>query len=160
MAVACALLDVSLLCNMPTVQQYKLLLAYRQEPAVAGCLIASPCMVAGPDEQQGRQRFTWASPTDLTAAATYFYTEWLWLSGLSQGTGMNLRRDIQGMFAYPTLVIFCEGKAGIAAAKALIEATPDSGGLNFPLRQDVRMYYRVSLSPSLSLSLTCTQPAY
>ena len=59
---------------------------------------------------------------------------------------MNLRRDIQGMFAYPTLVIFCEGKAGIAAAKALIEATPDSGGLNFPLRQDVRMYYRVSLS--------------
>ena len=58
---------------------------------------------------------------------------------------MNLRRDIQGMFAYPTLVIFCEGKAGIAAAKALIEATPDSGGLNFPLRQDVRMYYRVSL---------------
>ena len=71
---------------------------------------------------------------------------------------MNLRRDIQGMFAYPTLVIFCEGKAGIAAAKALIEATPDSGGLNFPLRQDVRMYYRVSLS--LSLSLTCTQLAY
>ncbi len=67
--------------------------------------------------------------------------------GLSQGTGMNLRRDIQGMFAYPTLVIFCEGKAGIAAAKALIEATPDSGGLNFPLRQDVRMYYRVSPLP-------------
>ncbi len=68
---------------------------------------------------------------------------------------MNLRRDIQGMFAYPTLVIFCEGKAGIAAAKALIEATPDSGGLNFPLRQDVRMYYRVSLgSASLSLSLS------
>ena len=66
---------------------------------------------------------------------------------------MNLRRDIQGMFAYPTLVIFCEGKAGIAAAKALIEATPDSGGLNFPLRQDVRMYYRVCLSFSLFLSL-------
>ena len=57
---------------------------------------------------------------------------------------MNLRRDIQGMFAYPTLVLFCENKAGIAAAKALIEALPDSGGLNFPLRQDVRMYYRVS----------------
>lgn len=63
---------------------------------------------------------------------------------LVQGTGMNLRTPIQGMFAYPTLVLFCEGKAGIAAAKALIEATPDSGGLNFPLRQDVRMYYRVS----------------
>lgn len=60
---------------------------------------------------------------------------------------MNLRSPIQGMFAYPTLVLFCEGKAGIAAAKALIEATPDSGGLNFPLRQDVRMYYRVSFTP-------------
>ena len=57
---------------------------------------------------------------------------------------MNLRTPIQGMFAYPTLVLFCEGKAGIAAAKTLIEATPDAGGLNFPLRQDVRMYYRVS----------------
>ena len=56
---------------------------------------------------------------------------------------MNLRSPIQGLFAYPTMVLFCEGKAGIAAAKALIEATPDSGGLNFPLRQDVRMYYRV-----------------
>ncbi|KAL3160982.1 hypothetical protein ABBQ38_009372 [Trebouxia sp. C0009 RCD-2024] len=62
--------------------------------------------------------------------------------GPFRGTGMNLRSPIQGMFAYPTLVLFCEGKAGIAAAKALIEATPDSGGLNFPLRQDVRMYYR------------------
>lgn len=68
-------------------------------------------------------------------------------SGPMQGTGMNLRSPIQGMFAYPTLVLFCEGKAGIAAAKALIEATPDSGGLNFPLRQDVRMYYRVSHTP-------------
>lgn len=58
---------------------------------------------------------------------------------------MNLRSPIQGMFAYPTLVLFCEGKGGIAAAKALIEATPDSGGLNFPLRQDVRMYYRVRM---------------
>ena len=26
---------------------------------------------------------------------------------------MNLRRDIQGMFAYPTLVIFCEGSKGL-----------------------------------------------
>lgn len=59
---------------------------------------------------------------------------------------MDLRTPIQGMFAYPTLVLFCEGKAGIAAAKALIEATPDSGGLSFPLRQDVRMYYRVCLT--------------
>lgn len=58
---------------------------------------------------------------------------------------MDLRSPIQGLFAYPTLVLFCEGKTGIAAAKALIEAAPDSGGLNFPLRQDVRMYYRVML---------------
>ena len=77
---------------------------------------------------------------------------------------MNLRSPIQGMFAYPTLVLFCEGKGGIAAAKALIEATPDSGGLNFPLRQDVRMYYRVRMHLficSLARLLTCppTQPA-
>ena len=57
---------------------------------------------------------------------------------------MDLRSPIQGCFAYTTLVMFCEGKAGIAAAKALIEARADAGGLNFPLRQDVRMYYRVS----------------
>ena len=62
------------------------------------------------------------------------------------------------MFAYPTLVLFCEGKGGIAAAKALIEATPDSGGLSFPLRQDVRMYYRVSYASTHSLppSLPCS----
>lgn len=29
--------------------QYKLLLAYWHEPAVAGCLIASPCMVDSTD---------------------------------------------------------------------------------------------------------------
>lgn len=35
---------------------------------------------------------------------------------------------------------------GIAAAKALIEATPDQGGLSFRRRGDVRMYYRVRLN--------------
>ena len=33
--------------------------------------------------------------------------------------------------------------AGIATAKALIEATTDAGGLSFKRRGDVRMYYRV-----------------
>lgn len=39
-------------------------------------------------------------------------------------------------------MIFCEGE-GIAAARALIEATQEMGGLNTALREDVRMYYRV-----------------
>lgn len=51
-----------------------------------------------------------------------------------QETGVNLRNPIQDMFAHPTPVLFCEGKAGMAAAKALIEGTPESGGLNLPLR--------------------------
>lgn len=55
---------------------------------------------------------------------------------------MNLRGPIIGIYNFPTIVIFCEG-TGIAAAKALIEATAGSGGLSFPLRKDVRMYYRV-----------------
>lgn len=59
------------------------------------------------------------------------------------GSGMDLRSPIIGIFNYPTIVIFCEGD-GIAAAKSLIEASPDVGGLSFPLRSDVRMYYRAS----------------
>ena len=55
---------------------------------------------------------------------------------------MNLHGPLIGMYNYPTIVIFCEG-LGIAAAKALIEATAGVGGLSFPLRRDVRMYYRV-----------------
>ena len=62
-----------------------------------------------------------------------------------QGSGMNLRGPIIGIYNFPTIVIFCEG-TGIAAAKALIEATAGSGGLSFPLRKDVRMYYRVRSS--------------
>ena len=59
-----------------------------------------------------------------------------------QGAGMNLRGPLIGMYNFPTIVIFCEG-LGIAAAKALIEATAGVGGLSFPLRRDVRLYYRV-----------------
>ena len=59
-----------------------------------------------------------------------------------QGSGLDLRGPIQSLFAYPTLIIFCEGQ-GIATAKALIEATSNTGGLLFNLRSEVRMYYRV-----------------
>ncbi len=69
-----------------------------------------------------------------------------------QGAGMDLRGPILAMYQFPTLVIFCEGQ-GIATAKALLETQPSEGGLNFPYREDVRMYYRVrhSLSDSSSL---------
>eukprot|EP00891_Asterochloris_glomerata_P006684 jgi/Astpho2/6684/e_gw1.00101.62.1_t len=62
--------------------------------------------------------------------------------GPFKGSGLDLRGPIQSFFAYPTLIIFCEGQ-GIATAKALIEATPNSGGLLFNMRSEVRMYYRV-----------------
>lgn len=60
-----------------------------------------------------------------------------------QGGGLPLRGPIRAIYSYPTIVIFCEG-LGIAAARALIEAEPAVGSLSFPLRQDVRLYYRVS----------------
>lgn len=66
---------------------------------------------------------------------------------------MNLRGPLIGMYNYPTIVIFCEG-LGIAAAKALIEATAGVGGLSFPLRRDVRMYYRVcAIVPGCNLNV-------
>lgn len=61
--------------------------------------------------------------------------------GPFSGSGLDLRGPISGVFMVPTIVIFTEGE-GIAAAKALIEATPDANGLCFNLRQDVRLYYR------------------
>lgn len=61
---------------------------------------------------------------------------------LMQGAGINLRGPIRSVWAYPTLVIFCEG-IGIANARSLVEADVEVGSLNLPLRQDVRMYYRV-----------------
>ncbi|PRW60867.1 hypothetical protein C2E21_1253 [Chlorella sorokiniana] len=57
------------------------------------------------------------------------------------GAGLQLRGPIAAVFRYPTIVMFAEG-AGIATAKALIEATADAGGLSFKRRGDVRMYYR------------------
>ena len=55
---------------------------------------------------------------------------------------MDLRGPIIGIYAYPTIVIFCEG-SGIAAARALLQAAPGEGGLSFGYREDVRIYYRV-----------------
>ena len=62
----------------------------------------------------------------------------------SQGAGIDLR-PMQSIYMFPTLVIFAEGK-GIAGARALIEAGSDAHGLDLYFRQDVRLYYRVSLS--------------
>lgn len=62
-----------------------------------------------------------------------------------QGTGLELRGPIIGIFAYPTIVIFCEG-LGIGVARALIECGPEEGGLLLSYRQDVRLYYRVRFS--------------
>ena len=67
----------------------------------------------------------------------------------AQGAGMNLRGPIRSIWAYPTLVIFVEG-LGIGTARSLIEADVEVGSLNLPLRQDVRMYYRVSTATLLA----------
>lgn len=55
---------------------------------------------------------------------------------------MDLRGPVCGIYRYPTIIIFCEGR-GIATARALIEAGSEEGGLTLTLRQDVRLYYRV-----------------
>lgn len=64
--------------------------------------------------------------------------------GAFQGGGLELRGPIAGVFAFPTVVIFVEGD-GIATARALVAAASDAGGLNFPLRQTVKVYYKVRL---------------
>lgn len=68
--------------------------------------------------------------------------------GPFKGGGLQLRGPISGVFLFPTLVIFCEG-AGIAAAKALIEAGTEPCGLGLRRRTDVRMYYRAPNEASL-----------
>lgn len=69
--------------------------------------------------------------------------------GPFQGAGLNLRGDIIGAFRYRTIIILCEG-AVIATAKALIEADSSVGGLNFPLRENVVLYYRAQNEASLA----------
>ena len=55
---------------------------------------------------------------------------------------MDLRGPIYGLYGYPTIVMFAEGR-GIATARALIESGAEECGLNLPMRKDVRLYYRV-----------------
>jgi hypothetical protein len=69
--------------------------------------------------------------------------------GPFQGAGLNLRGNIIGAFRYRTVLIMCEGLA-IATAKALIEAESSVGGLNFPLRENVVLYYRAPNEASLA----------
>lgn len=69
------------------------------------------------------------------------------LLAVMQGAGIDLR-PMQSIYMFPTLVIFAEGK-GIAGARALIEAGSDAHGLDLYFRQDVRLYYRVSLLQAL-----------
>ncbi|PSC74147.1 hypothetical protein C2E20_2793 [Micractinium conductrix] len=57
------------------------------------------------------------------------------------GGGLPLRGLVSAVYRFPTVVMFCEG-AGIAAARALIEAGTQPAGLSLKRRTDVRMYYR------------------
>ena len=82
-----------------------------------------------------------ASPANLLLAIRQTLLHCL-TSACVQGGGMPLKGPIRSIYSFPTIVIFCEG-LGIAAARALIEAEPAVGSLSFPLRQDVRLYYRV-----------------
>ena len=59
------------------------------------------------------------------------------------GAGIGIQGTaIQQVFAYPLVVILAEGQ-GIAAAKALVEAGDDAGGLCLGSREQARLFYRV-----------------
>ena len=60
---------------------------------------------------------------------------------------------MQSIYQFPTIIIFAEGK-GIATAKALIEASDDASGLNLGFRQQIRLYYRVSLLEACSFPMS------
>jgi hypothetical protein len=68
--------------------------------------------------------------------------------GAFRGGGMDLRGPIAAVFTTRTIIMFVEAD-GIAAARALVTATPDVGGLSFPLRNSVRIYYRAANEQSL-----------
>lgn len=60
-----------------------------------------------------------------------------------QGSGLDLRGSLLGIFQHPTVVIFAQG-SGIATAKALLLASSDVCGLNLRMRTgEKRLYYRV-----------------
>ena len=59
------------------------------------------------------------------------------------GAGADFQSNaVQQIFAYPLVVILAEGR-GIAAAKALVEAGNDAGGLCLGSRDQARLFYRV-----------------
>ena len=62
------------------------------------------------------------------------------------GGGIDLKGPMAVIFLYTTVVIFVETPEGLATARALVSASSDVGGLSFKIRNDVRMYYRVSLN--------------
>lgn len=57
------------------------------------------------------------------------------------GEGMDFKGPIAGVYRYPTIVIFCEGR-GIATAKSIIECSHDISSLYIQMREDVRIYYK------------------
>ncbi|GMH35445.1 hypothetical protein BSKO_03313 [Bryopsis sp. KO-2023] len=71
--------------------------------------------------------------------------------GPFKGGGLKLRGPIFGVYRFPTVVIFCEGE-GIAAARSLINATPDIVGLTVELRGDVKMYYKAPNEASIAFA--------
>jgi len=70
--------------------------------------------------------------------------------GPFKGTGIDLK-EIAGAFAFPTLVLFVSGE-GVAAARALLGAAPDAGGLVLNLRRDVVIYYKAPNARSLAFA--------
>lgn len=70
--------------------------------------------------------------------------------GPFKGTGVDLR-EIAGAFAFPTVVLFVSGE-GVAAARALLSAAPDAGGLVLNLRRDVVVYYKAPNARSLAFA--------
>lgn len=70
--------------------------------------------------------------------------------GPFKGTGLDLRGSkLLAVYRYPTLVLFVEGPAGIATARALLLSGHDVTGLSAPFRDCVRVYYRAPNEMSL-----------
>lgn len=63
-------------------------------------------------------------------------------------SGLSLKGPMLSPFLYPTVIVFVEG-LGIAAAKALVSATPDSVDMSAGMREDFTMYYRAPNEASL-----------
>lgn len=70
--------------------------------------------------------------------------------GPFEGTGVDLK-PVAGAFAFPTVVLFVSGE-GAAAARALLAASPDAGGLVLRLRRDVVVYYKSPNARSMAFA--------